>query len=74
MINFILSGLMLSDSILGVHLPLQFRGHVSDLFGITGLGNVLQCYIKGRARRELRIRPDGRRLIRENNRSEKEYG
>jgi hypothetical protein len=67
-------GLMLSDSVLGVHLAFYFPGHVSDLFGITGLRNILQCHVKGCAWRELRIRPDRRGLIGKNNRSEKEYG
>ena len=74
MIDFIFSGLVLSDSVLGVNLAFQFRGHVSDLFGITWLRNVLQCYVKGCAWRELRIRLDRRRLIGKNNRSEKEGG
>ena len=74
MIDLVFSGLVLRDSVLGVHLAFQFRGHVSDLFGITWLRNVLQCYVKGRARCELRIRPDRRGLISKNNRLKKEYG
>jgi hypothetical protein len=46
MINFVVSGLVLCDSILGVCLPLKPSWYRSYLFSVAGNANVLRSYVE----------------------------
>ena len=72
MINFVIAGLVLGDSILGLRLSFKPCRYRSYLLGVAGNAHVLSGYVECVTRRQLRIRKNRRGLLGEDGLSEKQ--
>ena len=72
MIHFGVAGLVLRDSVLGVSLSFKPCWHRSHLLGVAGNTHVLSGHVECVTGRQLRITKNGRRLLGEDDLSEKQ--